>query len=138
MSTTAHDESYLSRYRTNIVSKLETIDLFLKTKTPPYKKSEVRAILGMTKDELDKILNENNIKSITPFSFAVVMKNGSGELCRAFKRQLECGVTESYSPEQVSYIYDIDIDVVLNAYASMGVCKLHKGLLETLFSNIYI
>ena len=66
------------------------------------------------------------------------MKNGSGELCRMFKRQLECGVTESYSPEQVSYIYDIDIDVVLNAYASMGVCKLHKGLLETLFSNIYI
>ena len=123
MGTTAHDESYLSRYRTNIVSKLETIDLFLKTKTPPYKKAEVRAILGMTKDELDKILNENN---------------GSGELCRAFKRQLECGVTESYSPEQVSYIYDIDIDVVLNAYASMGVCKLHKGLLETLFSNIYI
>ena len=138
MGTTAHDESYLSRYRTNIVSKLATIDLFLKTKTPPYKKAEVRAILGMTKDELDKILNENNIKSITPSSFAVIMKNGSGELCRAFKRQLECGVTESYSPEQVSYIYDIDIDVVLNAYASMGVCKLHKGLLETLFSNIYI
>lgn len=138
MGTTAHDESYLSRYRTNIVSKLETIDLFLKAKTPPYKKAEVRAILGMTKDELDKILNENNIKSITPSSFAVIMKNGSGELCRAFKRQLECGVTESYSPEQVSYIYDIDIDVVLNAYASMGVCKLHKGLLETLFSNIYI
>ena len=138
MGTTAHDESYLSRYRTNIVSKLETIDLFLKTKTPPYTKAEVRAILGMTKDELDKILNENNIKSITPSSFAVIMKNGSGELCRAFKRQLECGVTESYSPEQVSYIYDIDIDVVLNAYASMGVCKLHKGLLETLFSNIYI
>ena len=55
MGTTAHDESYLSRYRTNIVSKLETIDLFLKTKTPPYKKAEVRAILGMTKDELDKI-----------------------------------------------------------------------------------
>ena len=112
--------------------------LFLKTKTPPYKKAEVKDILGMTKDELDKILNENNIKSITPSSFAVIMKNGSGELCRAFKRQLECGVTESYSPEQVSYIYDIDIDVVLNAYASMGVCKLHKGLLETLFSNIYI
>ena len=64
MGTTAHDESYLSRYRTNIVSKLETIDLFLKTKTPPYKKAEVRAILGMTKDELDKILNENNIKSV--------------------------------------------------------------------------
>ena len=138
MSITPHDKSYLSRYRTNIVYKLETIDLFLKTKTPPYKKAEVRDILGMTKDELDKILNENNIKSITPSSFAVIMKNGSGELCRAFKRQLECGVTESYSPEQVSYIYDIDIDVVLNAYASMGVCKLHKGLLETLFSNIYI
>ena len=138
MGTTAHDESYLSRYRTNIVSKLETIDLLIKTKTPPYKKAEVRDILGMTKDELDKILNENNIKSITPSSFAVIMKNGSGELCRMFKRQLECGVTESYSPEQVSYIYDIDIDVVLNAYASMGVCKLHKGLLETLFSNIYI
>ena len=44
MGTTAHDESYLSRYRTNIVSKLETIDLFLKTKTPPYIKYSMKII----------------------------------------------------------------------------------------------
>ena len=68
----------------------------------------------------------------------LIMKNGSGEFCRAFKRELECGLTDSYSPEQISYIYDIDIDIVINAFAKMGVSRLHRGLLETLFSNIYV
>lgn len=138
MSTTAQGESYLKRYRTNIISRLENIDLFLKTKSSPYSKKEVTDLLDITDDELEKILKDNKISTITPSSFAVIMKNGSGELCGAFKRELECGLTESYSPEQISYIYNIDIDVVLNAYASMGVSRLHKGLLETLFSNIYI
>ena len=134
--STAH--SYLTRYRINITSKLKEIDVFLKTKPYPYRSDDVCKLLGINNDELKKILDENGICEILPSDFPVIMKNGSGELCRAFKRELECGITDSYSPEQVSYIYDIDIDTVLNAYASMGVSRLHRGLLETLFSNIYI
>ncbi len=138
MRTTTHSEPYLTRYRTNIISRLKAIDLFLKTNTAPYDQRTVCELLGISAEELDKITSEHKITSITPSAFALIMKNGSGELCRAFKRQLECGLTDSYSPEQVSYIYNIDIDVVLNAYATMGVSRLHKGLLETLFSNIYV
>ena len=138
MSITTNSEPYLTRYRANIISRLKTIDLFLKTNTAPYDKRTVCELLGISAEELDKIIDEHKITSITPSAFALIMKNGSGELCRAFKRQLECGLTDSYSPEQVSYIYNLDIDVVLNAYASMGVSRLHKGLLETLFSNIYV
>ena len=134
--STAH--SYLTRYRINITSKLKEIDVFLKTKPYPYQNDDVCKLLGINNDELKKILDENGIFEILPSDFPVIMRNGSGELCRAFKRELECGITDSYSPEQVSYIYDIDIDTVLNAYASMGVSRLHRGLLETLFSNIYI
>lgn len=138
MSATTHSEPYLTRYRTNIISRLKTIDLFLKTNPAPYDRKKVGELLGISDEELERITNEHKITTITPSAFALIMKNGSGELCRAFKRQLECGLTDSYSPEQVSYIYNIDIDVVLNAYASMGVSRLHKGLLETLFSNIYV
>ncbi|MCD8035931.1 MAG: hypothetical protein LUE88_00910 [Clostridiales bacterium] len=138
MNTAVNGEPYLTHYRNNIISRLRAIDLFLKTSPIPYDKKEVIELLSISAEELEKIASENKIGAITPSAFAVIMKNGSGELCRAFKRQLECGITDSYSPEQVSYIYNIDIDVVLSAYASMGVSRLHKGLLETLFSNIYV
>ncbi len=138
MNAALNGESYLTHYRNNIISRLRAIDLFLKTSPIPYDKKEVVELLSISAEELEKIASENKIGAITPSAFAVIMKNGSGELCRAFKRQLECGITDLYSPEQVSYIYNIDIDVVLNAYASMDVSRLHKGLLETLFSNIYV
>ncbi|MDD5945102.1 MAG: hypothetical protein PUD43_05235 [Clostridia bacterium] len=138
MTAHIHTEPYLNHYRTNIMSRLEAIDLLIKTKPSPYDRTEVSDLLGIPRDELDRIAAENSISSITPQSLAVIMKNGSGELCGAFRRELECGLTDTYTPEQISYIYNIDIDDVLNACASMGVCRLHRGLLETLFSTIYI
>ena len=112
--------------------------MFLKTSPPPYDTKKVAELLNISENELKNIMREKNISSITPETFSIIMKNGSGELCRAFRRELECGLTDTYSPEQVSYIYSLDIDDVLNAYASMGVFRLDKSLLETLFSRINI
>ena len=130
MSTSKQREPYLTHYRTNILSKLREIDLFIKTQPAPYSKERVLKVLDMSSSEFDKIISELGI--------GCIMKNGSGELCTAFRRQLECGLTDTYSPEQISYIYNIDISIVLKAFSDMGVTILHKGLLETLFSNIYI
>ncbi|GFI62079.1 hypothetical protein IMSAG049_01252 [Clostridiales bacterium] len=138
MNTIKQGQSFLTRYRTNIIEKLKSIDLFLKTKPCPYDKKETAKILELPYDEFEKIISEYNIDAITPHTFVLIMKSGSSELCRAFRRELECGLTDTYTPDQVSYIYNIDIDIVLNAYAVMGVSALHKGLLETLFSNIYV
>lgn len=138
MSTSKQREPFLTHYRTNILSKLREIDLFIKTQPAPYSKESVLKILNMPSSEFDKITSELGIGCITPFSLVLIMKNGSGELCTAFRRQLECGLTDTYSPEQISYIYNIDISIVLKAFSDMGVTILHKGLLETLFSNIHI
>lgn len=138
MNTIKQGQPFLTRYRTNIIDKLKTIDLFLKTQPWPYDKKEAAKVLALPYDEFEKIAAEQNIDTITPQNFALIMKNGSGELCRAFRRELECGMPDTYTPDQVSYIYNIDIDTVLNAYAEMGVSALHRGLLETLFSNIYV
>lgn len=138
MSNIKQCRPYLASYQNNIVRRLKEIDLFLKTKSSPYTKSDTIELLQISDEELEEVMKENNITHITPESFIVIMKSGSDELCRIFKRELECGMTEYYSPEQISYIYNIDIDVILNAYAQMGITKLHPGLMETLFSNIYI
>ena len=58
MNTAKQDESYLIRYRTNIMSRLKSIDLFLKTKSSPYCKKDVAELLGITYEELDKITDE--------------------------------------------------------------------------------
>ena len=130
--------TFLSKYRSDIFFPLKAIDMFLKTSTPPYDMNKVAELLHISEKELKTIMNEKGITLITPEAFSLIMKNGSGELCRAFRRELECGLTDTYSPEQVSYIYSLDIDDVLNAYASMGIFRLDKGLLETLFSRIVI
>lgn len=138
MSATKQYRPYLTTYKNNIIPRLKEIDLFLKTKASPYTKKDTATLLQISNEELEELMDKNNISKITPESFMVIMKNGSDELCRIFKRELECGLTDYYSPEQVSYIYNIEIDTILNAYSQMGVTKLHHGLLETLFSNIYI
>lgn len=138
MSTSKQREPYLKHYRANILSRLREIDIFIKTKPAPYSFDDAAEILGMSRPEFEKITSELGIVCVTPFALALIMKNGSGELCTAFRRELECGLTDSYSPEQISYIYNIDIDIVLKAFADMGVTRLHRGLLETLFSGIYI
>ncbi|MEA4967303.1 hypothetical protein SDC9_90073 [bioreactor metagenome] len=138
MSAIEQYKPYLTKYQNNIIPRLKEIDLFLKTKPSPYTKKDTLALLKISNEELEELMKKNNISKITSESFMVIMKNGSDELCRVFKRELERGLTNYYSPEQVSYIYNIDIDIILNAYAQMGVTKLHHGLLETLFSNIYI
>lgn len=131
-------KTYLSEYRSNISMPLKEIDIFLKTEKSPYNKEKISELLGISPKELKTIMDKNSLSAITPTSLPVIMKNGSSELCRAFKRELEYGLTELYSPEQISYIYSLDIDAVLNAYATLGVYKLHRGLLETLFNNLYI
>ena len=138
MSSSKRREPYLARYRSAILSRLREIDIFIKTKPAPYSKEDVLAVLDMGEDEFDKISSALGIGCLTPFTLTLIMKNGSGELCGAFRRELECGLTDSYSPEQISYIYNIDLDTVRRAFYDMGVKRLHRGLLETLFSNIYI
>ena len=135
---TTHGICYLELYRSKIMPKIKEIDIFLKTQFSPYKSKDIAQLLNISLNELQQIMKTNNIYSLDLKSFPLIMKNGSSELCKTFKRELECGLTKVYSPEQISYIYDIDIDIVLNAYAKMGVSKLHSGLLEVLFSNIYI
>ena len=44
------------------------------------------------------------------------MKNCSSEFCCMFKRMLECGIPGKYFPEQISYIYNIDIEKVSDAF----------------------
>jgi len=138
MSATKQCRPYLTDYQRNIIPRLKNIDLFLKTKPSPYTKKDTIKLLQISNLELEELMAKNNIKEINSETFMILMKNGSDELCRIFKRELECGLTTYYSPEQVSYIYNIDIDIILNAYAQMGVTKLHHGLLETLFSKVYI
>lgn len=138
MSTTKQCRPYLTNYQNNIVPRLNEIDLFIKTKPSPYTKKDTIKLLNISNRELEELMKKNGITEITSEAFMIIMKNGSDELCRIFKRELEWGLTKYYSPEQVSYIYNIDIDIILNAYAQMGVSKLHHGLLETLFSNVYI
>ena len=74
MSTSKQREPYLTHYRTNILSKLREIDLFIKTQPAPYSKERVIKILDMPSSEFDRITSELGIGCITPFSLVLIMK----------------------------------------------------------------
>ena len=87
MNTAKQDESYLIRYRTNIMSRLKSIDLFLKTKSSPYCKKDVAELLGITYEELDKITDELKIKNITRSSFMLIMKKYACNTSHTYQRR---------------------------------------------------
>lgn len=59
MSTSKQREPFLTHYRTNILSKLREIDLFIKTQPAPYSKERVIKILDMPSSEFD----QNNFRA---------------------------------------------------------------------------
>ena len=125
-----HPKTFLSVYRQNIAPRISELDIFLKTEEEPYDISDTA--------RLHTIMSVHNIEEINRSTFPVIMKNCSSEFCRMFKRMLECGIPGKYFPEQISYIYDIDIEKVSYAFKKLNISFIPANRLEELFENIIL
>lgn len=110
-----NNKTTLDIYNEKIMPKIKEIDLFLKT-TDEISKEKTANILDISLSELDEILKKLNISTISVDNFLHIMINGSSFICKILKREIECGSPYFYTPKDLSYIYNLDYQKVLDAY----------------------
>ncbi len=104
--------SYMDAYKRHIASALMEIDLLIKTSDGLIPEDAAAHALYLGEDEVRNIMRKKNIGEITKDGFFAILKDGSSAICKHIRREMECGSPDVYTRENVSYIYDIDIDMV--------------------------
>ena len=90
-------KTFKEEYETQIEPYLKQIDIFLKTKKPPYSISKTAELLHISQSEIKRIMTKENVTTIDQKTFFTIMKNGSSTLCHIFARELYCGIPQYLS-----------------------------------------
>ncbi len=125
-------------YTYYIRPKLKEIDLLIKTNEGNIELCEASNVLSISAEELEHIMQKERIEAIDSKSFFKVMKHGSSEICKLFKREMECNSPYTYSAEDIAYIYNIDKSTVKCACENLNIKEITPYTLPSLFSNIVI
>ncbi|QUI21747.1 hypothetical protein HZI73_05325 [Vallitalea pronyensis] len=131
--------TYLDYFKTYLSPKLQEIDLFLKT----HEKSdidpiEVENLLDITRSEIDQIMRLHELDYISKHSFFIIMCNGSSDICQLFSREISRKMPNAYSPLDISYIYQIPYNHVLEATEKARIDAITTDNLNELFSYIIL
>ena len=75
------------------------IDIFLKTEQPPYDKTAVAEVLGVSAEALTARMQKEHLACITKGIFFRLLAEGENPLGGMLKRAVACGLPERYTPE---------------------------------------
>ena len=64
------------------------------------------------------------------------MEEGSSNICKIFKRELETGSPFIYTREQFAYIYDFDTGLVNDICAKLNIKELTWQNIPTVFGHL--
>lgn len=128
--------TFLEYYEREIMSRLTMADLTLKTGQEPYDLAQMLSCLQMSKETAEHLLGEYLTDGITRSQFLSLLQKGESVICRMFQRELRCGLPTVYTPAQISYIYDLDLEQVEQAAAQTGLNPCKGQCLWQLFSAI--
>ncbi|GMQ62309.1 hypothetical protein [Vallitalea maricola] len=131
--------TYLDYYNNHLSPKLKKIDLFLKTEEKDvFDMDVVSELLNISNHEIKKIMRNNDIDSITKQSFIMIMFYGSSDICKLFSREVKRKVPNSYSPSDISYIYQLPYESVIQAAEEASIENITTKNINKLFSYIYV
>lgn len=124
-------------YSQNIRPKIKKLDIFLKCNNSPYDINEVAKLLDIKCAEIKDILNLKDINVIDTIDFFNVITHSSSYICRLIQRQWKYISYDSYTPEMVSYIYELNINKVQEAFDLLGITSVCDDQLSDVFKKIY-
>ncbi|GKX28119.1 hypothetical protein SH1V18_05990 [Vallitalea longa] len=131
--------TYLEYYNNYLSPKLKEIDLFLKTQEKDViEMGIVSQLLEISNEEIKKIMDTNGIDNISKHSFIMIMFYGSSDICKLFSREVKRKVLDSYSPSDISYIYQIPYENVIQAAEEASIENITTKNINKLFSYIYV
>ena len=128
-------ECFFDVYENIISPTLKEIDILLKSHRP-LTVSKTSSLLDITPEEVKTQMDSKNISHIDTCTFIHIMINGSSYICRLLKRQLECGIKDTYTWEDISYIYGISSKKTREAFEFLGIEKAHTDMLPLIFLQI--
>lgn len=131
--------TYLEYYNTNLSPKLQEIDLLLKTQEDDTIDMDiVSKLLEISNSEIEEIMINNGIIEITKHSFFIIMINGSSDICKLFARELQVNIPDYYSLTDISYIYQLPYESVLEASKQASLKNITSKNINKLFAYIYV
>lgn len=128
--------TFLEYYEREIMSRLTMADLILKTGQEPYDLTQMLSCLQLSKEQAEGLLGTALVRGITRSQFLSLLQKGDSVICRMFQRELSCGLPAAYTPAQISYIYDLDLEQVEQAAEQTGLNPCQGKSLSRLFSAI--
>lgn len=128
--------TFLEYYEREIMSRLTMADLILKTRQEPYDLAQMLSCLQLSKEQAEGLLETALTKGITRSQFLSLLQKGDSVICRMFQRELSCGLPAAYTPAQISYIYDLDLEQVEQAAERTGLNPCRSKCLSQLFSAV--
>lgn len=131
--------TYLDYYNEYIAPSLKAIDLFLKTHMNEKITIDVAMdLLDLSYDEVQDLMSKFHMDSIDQVSFFKIMQNGSSSICKLFSREVQRKLPHFYSFFDISYIYQIPYERVVEAAMFVGITSITNQNIHDLFSAIII
>ena len=128
--------NFLESYVSDISPTLKEIDILIKSCDNSLSILETCDVLSISEYEVRDIMRTKNIEYIDKNTFFTIMQNGSSEICKLYNREILCGSPYFYTQENVSYIYDIDFNLVQSAFKKLNIKEATSFTLPQIFANI--
>ena len=129
-------KNFWEYYIQNISPKLEQIDVLIKERVPYISQKTAATLLNLTRKEICEIMYYENITQITSSNFLSVMLKGNSYLCNILRKELELNSPTNYTPNDLSYIYDIDYAKIKSAFHFLNINKISSANLKAIFVQI--
>lgn len=120
--------TFFDYYQKQIRPQIEKADLFLKTASEPYSAKQIASVFGICDAQIQPVWTKD--------ALIWHLKNQPEGLWKMFQKELCCGLPDIYTVAQISYIYDIALEVVEQAAEHIGLSNCPKTLLPLLFDAI--
>lgn len=125
-------------YKQNIQCKLQEIDIFLKATPPPYDPNDVSALLHIDLNDLTYIMQDKDITTLNIISFFTIVQTASSYICKLIQREWKYSTAKYYTPEAISYIYELNLEKVEAAFKESGLSQVGPHNIQELFQYIYV
>ena len=129
-------KSFFNLYYNEICPTLKALDIMIKSKYESVDINELSYLLHITPAEINKILEFKHLSKISSEFIPTIMLNGSSYICKIFKKSLSYYNCNSYQPKDISYIYNIDIKKVEEAFKQLNLKEISSVNLSELFKLI--
>lgn len=128
--------SFLETFVYEISPRLKEIDLLIKTAEDDLTVEEVARVLSLAETEVFEIMEKAKITVIDQSNFFKIMEEGSSMICSLYRREKDCGSPYLYTPKHISYIYDLDLDLVADICNNLHIKEITNYTLPLIFSHV--